>query len=131
MFGENLTLENFDEEQVMLGAIYRVGEALVQVSQYREPCYKLGYKFGTQEVIRQFIDHGYGGTYLSILEEGRVKVSDVFELQDCPKETLSVAHLFRLVHAKEKDRNLLSIVSNSPFLPYKKRIIFKKLLDSH
>lgn len=128
MFGENLTLAGFDEKQVHLGDIYRIGEATVQVSQYREPCYKLGVKFGTQQVIRQFIAHGYGGTYLSILEEGYVEVNQEFTLVDRPESTLSVADLFQLVHAKEKDPNLLSIASKSKAIPPKKRIWLETFL---
>ena len=79
MFGENLTLTNFNEKEVYLGDVYKVGEAIVQVSQYREPCYKFGYKFGTQNVLKQFIQYGFGGTYLSILKEGFVKVNDEFD----------------------------------------------------
>jgi MOSC domain-containing protein YiiM len=129
MFGENLTLGGFDEKLVCLGDIYRIGEALVQVSQYREPCYKLGMKFGTQQVIRQFIAHGYGGTYLSILEEGYVEVDQKFTLVDRPESTLSVADLFQLVHAKDKDPKLLSIASKSKAIPPKKRIWLASFLD--
>ncbi|SDA75971.1 MOSC domain-containing protein YiiM [Algoriphagus alkaliphilus] len=129
MFGENLTLAGFDEKLVCLGDIYRVGEALVQVSQYREPCYKLGVKFGTQQVIRQFIAHGYGGTYLSILEEGYVEVGQKFMLKERPESTLSVADLFQLVHAKEMDPKLLSIASTSKAIPQKKRIWLASFLN--
>jgi MOSC domain-containing protein YiiM len=128
MFGENLTLSGFDEKQVCLGDIYRVGDATVQISQYREPCYKLGVKFGTQQVIRQFITHGYGGTYLSILEEGYVDVDQKFTLEDRPVSTLSVADLFQLVHAKEKDPELLGIAAKSKAIPPKKRMWLESFL---
>lgn len=129
MFGENLTLSDFDEKLVCLGDIYQVGEALVQVSQYREPCYKLGVKFGTQHVIRQFIARGYGGSYLSILEEGYVEVNQEFKLVDRPEITLSVADLFQLVHAKEKDLKLLTIATKSKAIPPKKRIWLETFLN--
>ena len=60
MFGENLTVSGFDETQVFLGDIYKVGEALVQVAQYREPCYKFGHKFGTQAVLNNLLSMGMG-----------------------------------------------------------------------
>lgn len=129
MFGENLTVSDFDERRIFLGAIYKVGAALVQVSQYREPCYKFGYKFGTQEVLKQFIEHGYGGTYLSILEEGAVDVGDEFILVERPKESLTVWELFQLVYAKEKDQELLHIAVNSTCLPQKKRLFLSKYLN--
>ena len=122
MFGENLTVSNFDEREVFLGETYRVGEALVQVSQYREPCYKLAHKFGSVRVIKQFIQHGFGGTYLSILEEGHVNVDDEFTLVDRPENTLSVYDLFNLVFSKEKDQELLKIAVDSQAIPRKKRV---------
>ena len=130
MFGENLTVSGFDETQVYLGDIYKIGEALVQVSQSREPCYKLGYKFGTQTVLKQFIEHGFGGTYLSILEEGHVCTNDVFVLVKRPENSISVADLFRLVHSKDKDQNLLKIVANSEAIPHKKRVLFNSYIKT-
>jgi MOSC domain-containing protein YiiM len=128
MFGENLTVSDFDERKVFLGDIYKVGEALVQVSQYREPCYKFGHKFGTQKVLKQFIKHGFGGTYLSILEEGNVTINDEFTLVERPENSLSVAALFQLVFAKEKDQNLLKIAVQSKAIPPKKRILLSEYL---
>ncbi|MFT5435548.1 MAG: MOSC domain-containing protein YiiM [Ulvibacter sp.] len=128
MFGENLTVSDFDETKVFLGDIYKVGEALVQVSQFREPCYKFGHKFGTQKVLKQFVKHGFGGTYLSILEEGNVTINDDFTLVDRPETRISVAALFQLVFAKEKDQNLLKIAINSKAIPPKKRILLSEYL---
>ncbi|MBB6324800.1 MOSC domain-containing protein YiiM [Algoriphagus iocasae] len=129
MFGENLTLEDFDEQEVLLGDIYKVGEAVVQVSQYREPCYKFGHKFGTQQVIKQFVQHGFGGTYFSILEEGYVAQGDEFELIDRPEQSLSVAELFHLVFAKEKNQEHLKIAANSKAIPPKKRILLSSYIQ--
>jgi MOSC domain-containing protein YiiM len=129
MFGENLTVAGFDERKVFLGDIYKVGEALVQISQYREPCYKLGYKFGTQKILKQFIEHGFGGTYLSILEEGYVAINDQFTLVERPKTSLTVSELFHLVHAKVKDQDLLKIAANSRAIPPKKRILLSTYIQ--
>ena len=128
MFGENLTVTNYNPHQVFLGDVYRVGEALVQISQYREPCYKLGYKFGDQKVIQQFIDRGNGGTYLSILEEGEVNVKDPFILVNRLEKSITVAALFELVYAEIKDPDLLKIASLSNALSPKKREWFSSFL---
>lgn len=130
MFGENLTVSGFDETKVLLGDIYKVGKALVRISQYREPCYKLGHKFGTQNVIKQFIQHGFGGTYLSILEEGYVTNGDVFILEERPQETLSVSDLFKLIFTKNKNQEHLKIATNSTALPDKKRNLLKTYLKA-
>ncbi|EAQ42391.1 MOSC domain-containing protein [Polaribacter sp. MED152] len=128
MFGENLTLTNFNEKEVYLGDVFKVGEAIVQVSQYREPCYKFGYKFGTQNVLKQFIQYGFGGTYLSILKEGFVKVNDEFELIERSEKRVSVYDLFKLVFDKDKNQELLKIAAESTAIPAKKRMMLSKFL---
>ena len=129
MFGENLTVSNFDERTVFLGDIYKVGNALVQISQYREPCYKLGHKFGTQAIIKKFIKRGCAGSYLSILEEGSVEVDDEFSLIDRPQQELSVYDLFQLHYANEKDQEHLKIVVASEAISVKKRVFFKSYME--
>ena len=128
MFGENLTLSDFHERKVYLGAVYKVGEAVVQVSQSREPCYKLGYKFGNQKILKQFIGHGFAGTYLRVLEEGPVAINDSFSLIERPEYSLTVAELFHLIYAKEKNQALLKIAVNSEALDPKERMSLGKYL---
>jgi len=128
MFGENLTVSDFDERTVFLGDVYKVGDAVVQVSDYREPCYKLGYKFGDQKVLKQFIEKGFAGTYLSVLEEGFVANKDQFTLVDRPDNSITAAELFHLAFAKEKNQDLLKIVANSEAIGPKKRAYFSKYI---
>jgi len=73
MFGENLSIENLDESKIYIGDIYQLGEAKVQISQPREPCFKLGARFGTQKVVHQFLKADFPGIYIRVLQEGKVK----------------------------------------------------------
>ena len=73
MFGENITIEGLDENNVKIGDIYKVGEALLQVSQPRQPCYKLGIKFGSQKVLKEFIAFAHPGVYVRVIQPGTVK----------------------------------------------------------
>lgn len=129
MFGENLTLENFNEKEIYVGAIYSVGESLVQISQYREPCYKFAHKFGTPKVLKDFINRGLGGTYLSILQEGNVRIGDKFTLIERPTDSLTVAQLFELVFSKKKEQSLLKIAVQSTAIPQKKRLWLQSFLE--
>ena len=79
-------------------------------------------------LIKNNIQHGFGGTYLSILEEGSVNINDVFTLVERPEKTISVSQLFQLVHAKEKDQNLLKIAANSLAIPPKKRVLLSSYI---
>ncbi|MEQ8216728.1 MAG: MOSC domain-containing protein [Arenibacter sp.] len=126
MFGENLTVEGLDESQMRIGDIYSIGSALVQVSQPREPCYKLGVRFGNAKILKEFIDYGYSGTYVRILEEGQVKNGDELILQEKSQNTLTVRECFQIILAKEKDPILLQKAINNPSLPEYKRDRLKK-----
>lgn len=129
MFGENLTINGLDESQIYVGDIYKVGDAVVQVTQPREPCYKFGIKFGTQHVLKQFIEHGFPGTYVRVLEEGLVKSGDQLERIEHNKNSLTTAQLFQLIFSKEKDQNLLELAVNNHALPEYKREHFMRYLS--
>ncbi len=128
MFGENLTVNGFNETQVMVGDIYKIGEALVQVTQPREPCFKFGVKFGSQNVISQFINHGFSGTYVRVIEEGLVESNDTVKLHHRLNTNLSVAQLYNLIFSKEKDKDLLYTAITCDALPQSKRDKFAKYI---
>ena len=126
MFGENLTIEGLDEFKVRVGDIYRIGEALVQVSQPREPCYKLGIRFGTQKILKEFIAHNHPGTYVKILEEGTVKTGDGVVLIERSSNSLTVQQFYELMFLKEKPQELLSLFMTNESVPQYKKDRFKK-----
>ncbi len=128
MLGENLTVSGLNEKHIHIGDIYKVGNALVQITQPREPCYKFGVKFGTQTVLKQFIEHGYPGTYLRVLEEGYVAKDDEFKLVEKAENSLTVHQFFNLLYSKTKDQALLKIAINIEALPQRKRDKLKALL---
>tara|TARA_R110002073_G_scaffold53573_1_gene138207 strand:+ start:3699 stop:4346 length:648 start_codon:yes stop_codon:yes gene_type:complete len=129
MFGENLTVDGLDESIMRIGDIYKIGNAIVQVSQPREPCYKLGVRFGNAKILKEFIDYGYSGTYVRILEEGEVKNGDELILQEKSENTLTVKECFQIILAKQKDPVLLQKAINNPSLPEYKRDRLKKYVE--
>lgn len=126
MFGENLTVEGLDESEIYVGDIYELGTALVQVGQPREPCFKLGIRFGSQHILRQFIDHAYPGTYIRILREGEVSIGDSFKLIERKQESLSTRDLFQLIFDPTKDLELLEVAIENEALPLRKRDKLKR-----
>lgn len=121
MFGENLTVSGMDESQIRVGNIYKIGDATVQVSQPREPCYKLGIRFGTQEILRQFIAHNHPGTYVKILEEGKVTTGAEVKLLEESTNPLTVQQFYELMFLKEKPQELLQLFMSNDSVPqYKK-----------
>ncbi len=78
-FGENFTTEGLFEADACIGDRYRIGEALVMVTQPRFPCYKLGIRFGRDDILEKFLRSGRSGIYFAVLEEGLVNAGDAIE----------------------------------------------------
>ena len=91
MFGENLTTQGLREDEVRLGDEFRVGSATLAVTRPRFPCYKLGIKFGTMNMVKRFQASGRSGFYLSVLEEGEIVAGDKIQLiyRDSSSPTIS------------------------------------------
>jgi len=128
MLGENLTVKGLDETQLIIGDIYKVGSALIQVTQPREPCSTFSAKMGSQDVLKQFIDHGRPGTYTRVLEEGHVQVNDQFQLVERATNSLSIAQFFNLLFSKDKDQDLIALAITNEALPQRKRDKLKRHL---
>lgn len=112
-FGENLTVQNMREDEVHIGDTFRLGEALVQISQPRQPCWKLAMKWGLEELPLLVIESGATGFYFRVLRAGEVKAGDELVLVETHSAHISVAEANRLMH-KDKDdvdgiRRLLAI----------------------
>jgi MOSC domain-containing protein YiiM len=115
-FGENLTTEGLSED-VRIGDRYRIGTAEFVVTQPRMPCYKLGIRFGRQDVLRRMLKTGRTGFYFSVAVEGEVGAGDAIELVRRSEEDLTVADVVRLFTAESGNQELLRRAMWSPVLP--------------
>jgi MOSC domain-containing protein YiiM len=95
-FGENLTVEGLTEDSARLRNVYRMGSALLQVTQPRYPCFKLGIKMGDPLFPRRFLESGRTEFYFRVLEEGEVSAGDTVELVE-QSDGLAVRELWHLV----------------------------------
>ena len=95
MFGENLTTEGIREDEVCIGDRFRIGEALVAVSQPRMPCYKLGIRFGRPNIVKRFLASGRSGIYFSVVEEGLVSSGDPIQCVHRDANEISIADVTR------------------------------------
>ncbi|WP_394975732.1 MOSC domain-containing protein [uncultured Croceitalea sp.] len=128
MFGENLSINSLDESQIRIGDIYKLGSALVQVTQPREPCFKLGIRFKNQEVLKQFIEHEKPGVYVKVLKEGSVSCGDFLELKEQSTNTLTVKQFYQLLYMRKKDSDLVKLAISNKALPLYKREYLEKFL---
>lgn len=96
MFGENLTLEGMLESDAYIGDRFRVGTAVLMVSQPRLPCYKLGIKFGWGEMPDRFLSSRHTGFYFAVVQEGDLREGDTVESIHHGANQISVTDLLRL-----------------------------------
>lgn len=80
-FGENLTVSGMTEKEVCIGDIFELGDALVQVSQPRRPCYKVAAKLNQPLMVKYIQDTGFSGYYMRVLKEGQVNTGDKLVLK--------------------------------------------------
>ena len=92
-FGENLTLEGVLESATCVGDIYEIGQAVIQVSQPRVPCYKLADKLGIPGFEKTFLRANRPGFYARVLEEGSLGADDGLRLLQRDPVGMSVAEL--------------------------------------
>ena len=97
VFGENITLEKFDEAEIKIGSIYRLGTSLVQISRPRQPCFKLGIRFGTQKIIKEFLNSLKTGVYIRVLERGEVTSGDQLILEQENANGVTIKELCQLM----------------------------------
>ncbi|MGD1210658.1 MAG: MOSC domain-containing protein [Candidatus Acidiferrales bacterium] len=93
MFGENLTTEGLSEEDACIGDHFRIGEAVVKVTQPRIPCYKLGIRFGRPDIVKRFLASRRSGIYFAVVEEGLVNTGDAIERVRKSEHRISVADI--------------------------------------
>jgi MOSC domain-containing protein YiiM len=98
-FGENLTTRGVEVSGAVVGERWRVGGALLEVSQPRTPCFKLGIRMGSQRFPSRFAAAGRPGAYLRIRSEGEVAAGDPIEVVHRPDHGLTVAEVSRIYHA--------------------------------
>ncbi|RBW70753.1 MOSC domain-containing protein [Bacillus taeanensis] len=109
-FGENLTTFGLLEEKVCIGNIYQLGEAVVQVSQPRQPCYKLAAKHGIDDLALRVQQTGYTGFYFRVLTEGAISQNSVLHLiKKHPKE-VTVSFANQIMHHDKQNKDAIKLL---------------------
>lgn len=105
-FGENFSVEGFvreglAEDSIHVGDRFSVGSAEVIVTQPRLPCYKLGIKFGSDDMVKRFLKSRRTGFYLAVTREGEVGTGDDLALLSHAPDSVSISEITRLYVTKE------------------------------
>jgi MOSC domain-containing protein YiiM len=103
MFGENFTTDGLLEHSIHLGDQLSVGSAEVVVTQPRLPCYKLGLRFQSDDMVKRFLASGRTGFYFAVTREGEVSAGDEIKLIARDPNAVTVSEITRLYITKRYD----------------------------
>lgn len=127
-FGENLSVRGLTEHLVCLGDIWRAGDALLQISQGRQPCWKLNERFQTADMARRVQDSGRTGWYFRVIDSGCVEAGSNFVLEQRPHPEWSVARIAHVFYHDCLNREALEALSQLEELAESWRILIQRRL---
>jgi MOSC domain-containing protein YiiM len=127
MFGENLTTEGLSEADVCIGDRFQAGSAVLQVTQPRMPCFKLGIRFGRPDMVKRFWASGRSGFYLSVAVEGELHAGDRMERIEAGSPAVSVSEVVRTYAGSETTREQLLRALSTQLSPEWKKELREKL----
>lgn len=114
LYGENLTTSGMLEEEVRIGDRYRAGSALLEVTQPRMPCFKLGLRLAQKEFPKRFHQSGRSGFYFRVLEPGDVAEGDSIVRTTQDPAGISIRESLRLAFDREADPARIQIALDHP-----------------
>ncbi len=128
-FGENVSTSGFVEKDLCIGDVFALGSARVQISQGRQPCWKLNLHIGDNRMVKLFQDSGSTGWYYRVLETGSVEAGDMFELLDRPQPDWSLDQVIAARFDRKLDPRIAASLSELPELAVNWREAFAKKKD--
>jgi ferredoxin-NADP reductase/MOSC domain-containing protein YiiM len=102
IFGENLTTEGLNEGALKIGDRFLIGSTEVMVTQPRLPCFKLGLRFGRDDIVKRFLASGRTGFYFKVVAEGEIASEDPINVSQRALDSVPVSEVTRL-YARDKD----------------------------
>ncbi|MFA6945561.1 MAG: MOSC domain-containing protein [Pedobacter sp.] len=129
-FGENLTLSglNANEENVFIGDRYKLGEAIVEVSEPRGPCYMIGIRYNYKQFPVHLQQSGFTGFYLRTIKPGFVRKTDTLIHISAHSEKISVMDVNFVRYHDPENKEWLQRLVNLPELTEEWRERFERML---
>nr|WP_273727732.1 MOSC domain-containing protein [Brucella gallinifaecis] len=116
-FGENLSTRGMTEKDVAIGDTFRLGHAVLQISQGRQPCWKLNARFETADMAVRVQKSGMTGWYYRVLETGYVELGDELHLIDRISPEWTIQRLWRVLYVDTMNRDELAAMIGLDHLP--------------
>lgn len=110
-FGENLTIDGLDEDEIFVGDVHRIGSALLQICQPRQPCFKFALYFGDKRLPKAMVESGRAGWYYRVLEPGDLGAGDEVLLVDRPRPEFQFSRLVSIINRGRATREEIVALS--------------------
>ena len=96
--GENLTVSGLEESRICVGDVHKIGSALLQVCQPRQPCFKFGLRHDNKYLPKAMVRNGFSGWYYRVLREGALQAGDALTLEARPNPDFPFTRLVEIVY---------------------------------
>ena len=130
-FGENLSTSGLSEKDIAVGDVYRLGKAIIEVSQGRQPCFRLNVRFGVTDMSVRTQKSGRTGWYYRVLQEGEVALQDELQLIERLHEEWTIYRLWKAFYVTRTDYEELSHIASLNELSPSWRSLAQKRLDNY
>ncbi|MFP7733281.1 MOSC domain-containing protein [Priestia aryabhattai] len=127
-FGENITATGMTEEQVCIGDIYQIGDAIVQVTQGRVPCDTISKYNEEKQFLKRVVETSLTGYFFRVLKEGAIKNDSEINVIDRHPKRISVAFATKILFHRHEDKQSIEKILKVDDLSEEWRNRFLKFL---
>lgn len=128
-FGENLTVSGMLEQDVYIGDIFRVGDAIIQVTQGRVPCQTIDRRLDMTPLMKRMVKTGFTGYLCKVIKEGEIRADSDIELMESHPEQISVLYTNEVNFHRPKDIEAMAKILKVDALADEWRKHFEKRLE--
>ncbi len=112
-FGENLSTSGLTEDDVCIGDVFKLGSSVIQVTQPRQPCWKLNARFNHVHIARHMQRMGMTGWYYRVVKEGDAAPQEELIFSSRPNPQWNIARVVSLLYKREEDRRSIEELANA------------------
>jgi MOSC domain-containing protein YiiM len=129
-FGENFTVSGMLEDEVYVGDTFAIGDAIVEATMPRIPCFKFGNKIGKPDILHTFLTSGRSGFYHKVIQEGYVQAGDEIKRIAHDPNSITIRRALGLQKLEEGDIEALQHALGLKQLPPLLREVYQQRLSS-
>lgn len=129
-FGENFTVSGLLEDEVYVGDTFSIGEAVIEATMPRIPCFKFGHKIGKPDILAAFLTSGRSGFYHRVIQEGYIQAGDEVKRIARDPNSITIRRALGLQKLEEGDIEALQHALSIKQLPPLLRSVYQQRLES-